>query len=99
MLGSEGAFGVITALIVAVDPAPEQRVYEGWSLPSFWEGAAVLRRLIQDGPAPTVLRLSDEAETAVGLARPGQMDPAAAPPWWRTCARRVPGHPGLGGQI
>ncbi len=77
VLGSEGAFGVITALIVAVDPAPERRVYEGWSLPSFREGAAVLRRLIQDGPAPTVLRLSDEAETAVGLARPGQMDPAA----------------------
>ena len=37
----------------------------------------MLRRLAQDGPAPTVLRLSDEAETAVGLARPGQMDPAA----------------------
>ena len=79
VLGSEGAFGVITALSVAVDPAPERRVYDGWSLPSFWEGATLLRRLIQDGPAPTVLRLSDEAETAVGLARPGEMEPGAAP--------------------
>jgi alkyldihydroxyacetonephosphate synthase len=30
----------------------------------------VVRRLAQDGPRPTVLRLSDEAETAMGLARP-----------------------------
>lgn len=29
-----------------------------------------LRRLVQDGPVPTVLRLSDEAETALNLARP-----------------------------
>jgi alkyldihydroxyacetonephosphate synthase len=92
VLGSEGAFGVITALIVAVDPTPERRIYEGWSLPSFWEGAAVLRRLIQDGPAPTVLRLSDEAETAVGLARPGQMDPAA-----RAAAAAAGSEPSPGG--
>jgi alkyldihydroxyacetonephosphate synthase len=31
---------------------------------------AVVRALAQDGPRPTVLRLSDEAETAMGLARP-----------------------------
>src|SRR5581483_8718423 len=30
ILGSEGAFGVITALSLSVRPAPEQRVYEGW---------------------------------------------------------------------
>lgn len=69
-LGSEGAFGVITAVRVAVRPAPAVRVYEGWRFPSFGEGAAALRRLIQDGPVPTVLRLSDEAETALNLARP-----------------------------
>jgi alkyldihydroxyacetonephosphate synthase len=83
VLGSEGAFGVITALTVAVSPAPERRVYEGWRLPSFGEGAAVLRRLAQDGPAATVLRLSDEAETALNLARPDEIaapgSPAGAP--------------------
>jgi alkyldihydroxyacetonephosphate synthase len=76
VLGSEGAFGVITSLTLAVDPAPERRVYEGWRLPSFTQGAAVLRRLAQDGPRATVLRLSDEAETALGLARPDEVGSA-----------------------
>src|SRR5205085_2744308 len=49
------------------------RVYEGWRFASFEAGTAVLRRLAQDGPLPTVLRLSDEAETAIGLARPEQL--------------------------
>ncbi|MET7462825.1 FAD-binding oxidoreductase [Nonomuraea sp. NPDC005501] len=70
VLGSEGAFGVITSLRLRVRPAPAEKVYEGWRFPSFREGAAALRALAQDGPLPTVLRLSDETETMVGLARP-----------------------------
>jgi alkyldihydroxyacetonephosphate synthase len=73
VLGSEGAFGVITSLTVAVRPTPERRVYEGWRLPSFADGVATLRRLVQDGPVPTVLRLSDETETALNLARPAEL--------------------------
>ena len=73
MLGSEGAFGVITSLSVAVRPAPAERVYDGWRFASFAEGIAALRGLAQDGPLPTVLRLSDEAETALNLARPAQV--------------------------
>ncbi|HEY5430743.1 MAG TPA: FAD-binding oxidoreductase [Solirubrobacteraceae bacterium] len=73
VLGSEGTLGVITELTVTVTPAPDRRVYEGWRLPDFARGAAVLRRLAQDGPAATVLRLSDEAETALNLARPHQL--------------------------
>ena len=64
---------MITALTVRIRPAPEQRIYEGWRLPSFAAGADVVRRLVQDGPLPTVLRLSDEAETALNLARPGEI--------------------------
>ena len=73
VLGSEGAFGVITSLTVAVRPVPERTVYEGWRVASFGEGLAVLRRLVQDGPLPTVLRLSDETETALNLARPAEI--------------------------
>jgi alkyldihydroxyacetonephosphate synthase len=72
-LGSEGTFGVITALSVEVGPAPSTRIYEGWRLESFAAGADALRRLAQDGPLPTVLRLSDEAETALNLARPSEL--------------------------
>ncbi|MFF9718475.1 FAD-binding oxidoreductase [Streptomyces sp. NPDC014603] len=70
VLGSEGAFGVITAVTVRIRPVPDTRVYEGWRFPSFAEGTAALRRLAQDGPRPTVLRLSDETETLIGLAQP-----------------------------
>ncbi|MFD3625355.1 FAD-binding oxidoreductase [Streptomyces sp. NPDC058698] len=70
VLGSEGAFGVITSVTVRIRPVPRTAVYEGWHFPSFEEGTTALRRLAQDGPRPTVLRLSDETETFIGLANP-----------------------------
>ena len=73
ILGSEGAFGVITKVAVRVRPVPVVKTYEGWRFASFAEGAAAMRTLAQDGPVPTVLRLSDEAETFIGLARPDAM--------------------------
>ncbi len=78
VLGSEGALGVVTSVTVRVVPVPGQRGYEGWRFGSFAEGTAAVRRLAQDGPLPTVLRLSDETETAVGLARPGQLGSASS---------------------
>ncbi|MEV8632483.1 FAD-binding oxidoreductase [Streptosporangium sp. NPDC051023] len=78
ILGSEGAFGVITSLRLRVRRAPEEQLYEGWRFASFREGSAALRRLAQDGPLPTVLRLSDETETMVGLAKPGEIGASAA---------------------
>ncbi|SNS79904.1 alkyldihydroxyacetonephosphate synthase [Actinomadura meyerae] len=70
VLGSEGALGVITSVTVRIRPVPQAREYEGWRFASFDAGAAALRGLAQDGPLPTVLRLSDETETMVGLADP-----------------------------
>lgn len=78
VLGSEGVFGVITAVTVQVRPVPAERAYEGWRLPSFAAGAAALRRLAQDGPLPAVLRLSDEAETALNLAEPAALGAGTA---------------------
>jgi len=68
VLGSEGAFGVITSVTLRVRPVPAVKVYEGWRFGSFVDGAAALRDLAQSGAAPTVLRLSDENETAINLA-------------------------------
>jgi alkyldihydroxyacetonephosphate synthase len=77
ILGSEGAFGVITSLTLQVRPAPERSHYEGWRFESFTAGSKALRRLAQDGPRPTVMRLSDEAETALNLARPAELGQGA----------------------
>jgi alkyldihydroxyacetonephosphate synthase len=70
-LGSEGTLGVITSVTVRVRKLAEVKVYEGWRWPSFADGAAAMRTLAQSGLLPTVLRLSDEAESALNLADPG----------------------------
>jgi alkyldihydroxyacetonephosphate synthase len=64
---------VITSVTVRIHPKPTSRVFEGWRFADFAAGSAAVRALVQEGPLPTVLRLSDEAETAVNLA-----DPSAA---------------------
>jgi alkyldihydroxyacetonephosphate synthase len=68
ILGSEGVFGVITRVRLRVHPVPETTLYEAWSFPDFGTGASALRAVAQTGTGPTVLRLSDEAETGVNLA-------------------------------
>ncbi|GGD85820.1 flavoprotein [Microbacterium murale] len=77
-LGAEGTLGVITELSVRVHPLPEARRYEGWTFPDFETGADALRRVAQLGTGPTVIRLSDEAETGIGLAQHGRVGKALA---------------------
>jgi alkyldihydroxyacetonephosphate synthase len=68
MIGSEGTFGIITRVRVRVHPVPAATRYEAWSFPDFATGADALRAVVQTGAGPTVIRLSDEAETGVNLA-------------------------------
>ncbi|MEE3062772.1 MAG: FAD-binding oxidoreductase [Actinomycetota bacterium] len=68
LIGSEGTFGVITQVRLRVHPVPEAVSYEAWSFPDFATGAAALRAVTQNATGPTVIRLSDEAETGVNLA-------------------------------
>jgi len=68
MIGSEGVFGIITRVRVRVHPVPAATRYEAWSFPDFATGADALRAVVQTGSGPTVIRLSDEAETGVNLA-------------------------------
>jgi alkyldihydroxyacetonephosphate synthase len=70
VLGSEGAFGVITAVTVRTRPLPTDRWYAGFQMPSFTQGADALRELYRSDIPLTVVRLSDEAETAINLANP-----------------------------
>jgi alkyldihydroxyacetonephosphate synthase len=68
LIGSEGVFGIITRVRVRVHPVPAATRYEAWSFPDFATGADALRAVVQTGTGPTVVRLSDEAETGVNLA-------------------------------
>lgn len=70
VLGSEGTLGVITSVTVRVRRPPAVTVYDGWRWPSFAAGSDAMRTLAQAGLLPTVLRLSDETETAINLADP-----------------------------
>jgi alkyldihydroxyacetonephosphate synthase len=78
-LGSEGAFGIVTAVRVRVHPVPTVRRFYGWHFADFAAGAAAMRHLAQSAIRPTVLRLSDEAETGLNLANPGSAGKADGP--------------------
>ena len=71
VVGSEGALGVLTEVTLRVRPRPPAGRYEAWMLPSFAAGREAFRDLIQNGAAPDVARLSDEAETGMSLALAG----------------------------
>lgn len=73
VLGSEGAFGVITEVTVRVRPIAAATAYGSWTFPDFESGAAALREATQRGIRPTVLRLSDAAETRVNAAMGGHL--------------------------
>lgn len=79
LLGSEGAFGVITSVTVRVRRVPQVRSYEGWRWTSFDAGSEAMRTLAQGGLLPTVIRLSDETETAINLADPSSIGGAEDP--------------------
>ena len=70
VLGSEGAFGVITRVALRVRPL-RSTAYDAWTVGSFFEGAELLRHLEQDGIAPDIARLSDEEETRLSVALAG----------------------------
>jgi len=67
-IGSEGTFGVITKVRLRVHRKPDTTRYEAWSFPDFATGTAALRAVTQTATGPTVVRLSDEAETGINLA-------------------------------
>ncbi|NNG96140.1 FAD-binding oxidoreductase [Gordonia araii NBRC 100433] len=73
VMGSEGALGIVTRVSLRVHRVPEMTEYEGWRFDSFAAAAAAFRAVAQEGVMPTVMRVSDEVETALNLARPTEI--------------------------
>jgi alkyldihydroxyacetonephosphate synthase len=71
VIGSEGAFGVITEVTLRVRPLPKVRRYEGLVFDGWAQGSEAVRKLAQDRALADVTRLSDVDETAVSLALTG----------------------------
>jgi alkyldihydroxyacetonephosphate synthase len=63
MLGSDGAFGVITAATVRLRATPAAQSFPCWLFPDFAAGLALVRQAVRDGIPHAMLRLSDGEET------------------------------------
>jgi len=62
--GSEGRFGIILEATVNIHPLPKKEIYRSYLLKSFKNGVDLIRSMLQADIYPSLLRLSDEAETA-----------------------------------
>ena len=78
LIGSEGAFGVITRIAVRVRRLPDVRIYDAAILPGFAAGVDAFRDAAQSRATADVMRLSDEAETATTLLMSGPSGIAGA---------------------
>lgn len=65
VVGSEGAFGVLTELELRLYPAPEARSFLAFKLPDMERGTAALRRVYQAGLRPAVARLYDPLDSVL----------------------------------
>jgi alkyldihydroxyacetonephosphate synthase len=72
LIGSEGAFGVLTEVTLRIRRLPPEQRYEAWFVRSFGDGWEVLRALEQADASPDIARLSDETETGMALALAGR---------------------------
>lgn len=65
LLGSEGTLGVITSARLRLSPAPQLRVFRGFEVDDVTTGVAAIRRVLQKGLRPAVVRLYDELDTLI----------------------------------
>jgi alkyldihydroxyacetonephosphate synthase len=65
LVGSEGTLGIITSARLRVSPAPQLRVFRGFEVEDVHTGVEAIRRVLQKGLRPAVVRLYDELDTLI----------------------------------
>jgi alkyldihydroxyacetonephosphate synthase len=76
LLGSEGTLGVITSARLRLAPAPQLRVFRGFEVDDVATGLAAIRRVMQRGLRPAVVRLYDELDTLINSFSHHEAEPA-----------------------
>jgi len=80
--GSEGTLGIITSARLRVSPAAQLRVFRGYEVDDVHAGVEAIRRVLQKGLRPAVVRLYDELDTLINSFSHDHRDdnnPARAP--------------------
>ncbi len=73
LLGSEGAFGVITEAWLRVQPRPSYRSHAAVHFDDFWDGVEATREIVQSRLSPANCRLLDPTEVLINeLPAPGK---------------------------
>ncbi|MCP4448927.1 MAG: FAD-binding oxidoreductase [Myxococcales bacterium] len=65
IVGSEGCLGIITSARLRISPAPEITVLRGFEFDNVQEGTRAIRKVMQRGLKPAVVRLYDEVDTFI----------------------------------
>ena len=75
-IGSEGTLGFFVDATLRIERRPSARRARGFAVPSIQEGLEAMRRVLQAGHRPAVLRLYDEFDTFISGARKAGAAPA-----------------------
>jgi alkyldihydroxyacetonephosphate synthase len=65
VVGSEGTLGIITSARLRISRAPEITILRGFEFATLREGTEAIRKVMQQGLRPAVVRLYDEVDTFV----------------------------------
>ncbi|MCE1254007.1 MAG: FAD-binding oxidoreductase [Anaerolineae bacterium] len=69
-MGAEGTMGVITEVVLKIFPVAEQRLFQALAFPNIEKGLVAMRRIMQSGLRPFLVRFYDSDE-----ARHAMVDP------------------------
>jgi len=74
IVGSEGTLGLITSARLRLSPAPQMKVFRGFEVPDIATGVEAIRRVLQKGLRPAVVRLYDELDTLMSSLGGGHQE-------------------------